>query len=243
MTDETTQPKHVRIAEQIRQQIRDGDLTEGQRLPAVREWAAELGVAVGTLRQAQSWLEIEGYIRTSPRGTFVHDSPPAGSSSYDRLLRMRRTGSVLASDETKAVREAALVIPPLYVQEIFDLEPGDQLVRREYVVGKGSRRRALVVTWHPAHFAAAVPDLLSTAPRKADDTIQQISETLGRTVTHGHDGMESREANEREASALGLATGSPILAHVHEWSDDEGLIEYGEQVLPPRTVIGYEYRL
>lgn len=243
MTDETAQPKHVRIAEEIRRRIRDGELVEGHRLPSVRDWAAELGVAVGTLRQAQSWLEIEGYIRTSPRGTYVHDSPPTGSSSYDRLLRLRRTGSVRASGENKLVREASMVVPPLYVQEIFDLEPGDQLIRREYVVGRGSRRLALVVTWHPPHFAVAVRDLLSTAPRKGDDAMGQLARKLGRSVKYGHDAVEARAATEREASALGLATGAPILAHVHEWSDDEGLIEYGEQVMPPRTAIGYEYKL
>ncbi|MEV8056530.1 GntR family transcriptional regulator [Streptomyces antimycoticus] len=237
------QPKHARIAEEIRRQIRDGELVEGARLPAVREWAAELGVAVGTLRQAQSWLELEGLIRTSPRGTFVSDNPPTASSSYDRLLRLRRTGSILGIGETKTVQSAALVVPPLYVQEIFDLERGDQLVRREYVTGKGSRRTSFTVTWHPAHFAAAVPDLLSTAPRKSDDALRQVEENLGRAVKYAHDGTEARDASQREAAALGIAIGAPVLAHVHEWSDDEGLIEYGEQVLPPRTVIGYEYRL
>ncbi|MGP3940467.1 GntR family transcriptional regulator [Streptomyces sp. 6N106] len=239
----TDQPKHIRIAEEIRRRIRDGELVEGERLPAVRDWAAELGVAVGTLRQAQSWLEIEGWIRTSPRGTFVADSPPTVSSSYDRLLRLRRTGSIMGIGETKVVQSAELVRPPLYVQEIYDLEPGDQLVRREYVTGKGSRRTSLTVTWHPAHFAAAVPDLLSTAPGRADDAMKQVAETLGRSVTYAHDGTEARDASHREASHLGIAVGSPVLAHVHEWSDDEGLMEYGEQVIPPKVAISYEYRI
>jgi GntR family transcriptional regulator len=55
--------------------------------------------------------------------------------------------------------------------------------------------------------------------------------------------MHGRAADPREASFLGLPVGAPILALVHEWSDEEGIIEYGEWVLPTQVTIGYEYAL
>lgn len=238
----TTHP-YKRIAEAIRAEIRDGDLTEGQRLPSVKELAEQWRVATGTVRNALTWLVEEGYIRTSPRGTFVADSPPVAPTPYDRLTRVHRTGSILASGETKHVTHAELVRPPLYVAELFDLDDGDQLIRREFITGKGLRRIGFAVSWHPAHFGASVPELLSTAPGKADDAIKRIKEATGREVKFGRDAMHARTADEREASGLGLTIGASILALVHEWSDEQGIIEYGEWVLPAKVTIGYDYTI
>jgi GntR family transcriptional regulator len=234
---------YERIAEAIRTRIRDGDLPEGERLPSIKQLAEEWRVATGTVRNALSWLQVEGYIRTSPRGTFVADDPPTASSSNDRLSRIRRSGSILAKGETQRVNAAHLVIPPLYVAELFELDAGDQLIRREFITGRGSRRLMFAVTWHPAYFGALVPELLSIAPSKAHDAIKHIQETTGRQIKYGRDAMHARTADEREASNLGVPVGASILALVHEWSDEEGLIEYGEACLPTRLTIGYEYTL
>ncbi|MFD9692900.1 UTRA domain-containing protein [Kitasatospora sp. NPDC059088] len=55
------------------------------------------------------------------------------------------------------------------------------------------------------------------------------------------DDMHARAADQREAAGLAVAVGSPILALVHRWSDDDGLIEYTESCLPAQFTIGYEY--
>jgi GntR family transcriptional regulator len=62
--------------EQVRGQITDlvrsGDLGGGQRLPSIRQLAADLRVAPGTVAKAYSILESEGLIETSrTRGTRV----------------------------------------------------------------------------------------------------------------------------------------------------------------------------
>jgi GntR family transcriptional regulator len=230
---------YERIAEHYRQLIRDGDLPEGSRLPSIRAMADEHGVATGTVRSALSWLQVEGFIRTSPRGTFVADEPPAGSAPADRLNRLHRVGSVLARGETKLVSAAGLVIPPGYVAELFGLDDGDQVVRREWTTGQGQRRMSLCVTWYPAQFAAVVPDLLSTAAGKCDDAVKLIQVTTGRTVTNWRDNMHARTLDHREASLLGLPIGTATLAMAWEWGDDTGIIEYGEACLPPMLTIGY----
>jgi GntR family transcriptional regulator len=243
------QHPYERIAEHYRQKIRDGDLTPGQRLPNVKDIAEEHGRSSTTVRHALSWLQVEGYIVTTQRGSFVADNPNAGASARDRLLRTYRTGSFLAVGETKRVAAAELIVPPLYVAELFDIDPGERLVRREYVTGRGHQRTMLAVDWYPADFAAAVPDLLGTEPGqrtaghpgRGNDLLMQIEKKLGRRVTSGRDAMHGRDADAREAAHLGVAVGSPILAGAHEWSDEQGLIVYGEWCLPYRFTIGYEY--
>jgi len=241
MTDTQAQPPYMQVAERIRRRILDGVLKEGEKLPPVRELATQEGVAVATLGRSLDHLQVEGYIVTSRRGTFVANAPSVAPSSYDRITRVMRTGSVLGEGETMLVTVAELVVPPQYVAEIFDLDEGDQVVRRQWHTGKGSKRLMLAVTWYPARFAALVPELLSTAPGKGTGLLPRIQEATGRHVTAGRDDVHSRDADEREANFLGVRVGSPILAGAHRVWDDEGVIEYGEWCLPHRLTIGYEY--
>lgn len=239
----TPQPPYMRVAERIRTRILDGDLTEGEKLPPVRELAAAEGVAIATLGRAIDHLQVEGYITTSRRGTYVANAPEVTASAADRITRVLRTGSVLSQGETMRVTEATITKPPQYVAEIFDLEDGDQIIRRQWHAGRGQVRTMLAVTWYPIGFATVVPDLLSTEPRKGGGLLMRIAEATGRRPTHGRDDMHGRDADAREANFLGLRVGSPILAGAHRIWDDEGVIEYGEWCLPIRLVIGYEYEI
>lgn len=239
------------IAEVIRRQIRDGDLTPGDRIPPVRDLAEQHGVAANTVRNALSWLRIEGYIVTTQRGSWVADEPVTAAAPRDILARARRTGSTTGAGETKRVLSGALVVPPMYVAELYDQDPGDPLLRREYVTGTGATRTALCVDWYAAALAEAVPELLSTAPGQrtpdhpgaGNNLLTLIAERTGRRITRGRDAMHARTADHREATRLGVPVGSSVLAVVHEWSDEQGLIVYGERVMPPLLTIGYEYDL
>ncbi len=239
----STRHPYRRIAESIRAQIRDGELTEGARLPSVKDMAEQHGVSRQTVQNAYAWLQLEGYLRSTPRGTFVADSPPVAPTSHDRLGRLRRTGSILAHGEYTRATSADVRRAPIYVADLFGLDHDAQVVRREFTTGKGSRRLGFAVHWYPAEFADAVPDLARSARAIDHAAAKLIQEATGRTVKYGRDSMHGREASEREANALGLRVGAPVLALVHEWSDDQGIIEYGEWVVPTLLTIGYEYAL
>ncbi|KUF13345.1 GntR family transcriptional regulator [Streptomyces silvensis] len=238
-----SQPDHpyMRVAERIRRRILDGVLKEGEKLVPQRELAKQEGISIATLGRALDQLQVEGYITTTRRGTFVANAPAVAPSSYDRIARVQRTGSVLAAGETLIVTAAELVKPPQYVAELFDLNEGDQVVRRQWHTGKGQQRTGLFVTWYPAHFAAAVPELLSTSRVSSPGLLLKIQQATGRRVAHGRDDMHGRDADAREANFLALRVGSPILAGAHRLWDDQGVIEYGEWCLPYRLTVGYEY--
>lgn len=244
MSDSTRSlPPYMQVAQRIRTRILDGTLAEGEKLPPARELAAAEGVAVATLGRAIDHLQIEGYIRTSRRGTYVANAPAVTASAYERITRVLRTGSVLAQGETMRVTVPDIVRPPQYIAEIFDIDDGEQVVRRQWHTGRGSTRTMLAVTWYPIEFATAVPDLLNTSPSKGGGLLMRIAAATGRRPTHGRDDMHGRDADAREANFLALRVGSPILAGAHRIWDDKGVIEYGEWCIPYRLVIGYEYAI
>ncbi|SMF87257.1 GntR family transcriptional regulator [Streptomyces sp. Amel2xC10] len=232
---------YMQVAERIRRRILDGELEEGEKLPGQRDLAKTEGVSVATLGRALDQLQVEGYIRTSRKGTYVANAPEVAPSAYDRITRVLRTGSVLAHGETLIVTSADLMRPPQYVAELLDLDEGAQVVRRQWHTGKGQQRTGLFVTWYPAPFAAAVPELLSTSSASAPGLLLKIQDATGRRVREGRDDIHGRDADAREASFLGLRVGSPILAGAHRLWDDQGVLEYGEWCLPYRLTVGYEY--
>lgn len=66
------EPPYAQIRRQIAQQVEDGVLVPGTRLPAVRRLAGDLGLAPNTVARAYRELEAAGVVRTAGRnGTLV----------------------------------------------------------------------------------------------------------------------------------------------------------------------------
>ncbi len=87
--DATALPKWLQVSEMIQREIASGRLTPGDRLPPEREMAADLGVAVGTLRKALAELQARGAIeRRQGSGNYICEAP-AGASVY-AFFRLER---------------------------------------------------------------------------------------------------------------------------------------------------------
>jgi GntR family transcriptional regulator / MocR family aminotransferase len=70
--DRSAGPVGRQLQDQLRRAIRSGRLTAGERLPATRALADQLGVSRGVVVDAFSQLESEGYLQSSAgSGTFV----------------------------------------------------------------------------------------------------------------------------------------------------------------------------
>ena len=64
--------RYVRVANTLRQAIRDGMYQPGERLPRQHDLASEHNVAFSTLKQALDILELEGYVvRKVGQGTYA----------------------------------------------------------------------------------------------------------------------------------------------------------------------------
>src|SRR5256714_6075900 len=71
-TAERSQPRNVRIRDELTQRIGRGLLPAGSRLPSEPALATELGVSRATLREALRALETEGLVRRAwGSGTYV----------------------------------------------------------------------------------------------------------------------------------------------------------------------------
>ena len=74
----TAAPLYLQIADRLARLIRAGTLTRGERLPSVRELAAQQAVSATTAVQTYRWLEDARLIEARPRsGYFVAARPPS----------------------------------------------------------------------------------------------------------------------------------------------------------------------
>ena len=80
-------PIYTQIADGFRNQITAGVLRADEKLPSVRELAAELSINPNTIQRAYRLLEAEGWIATVPgKGCFVCGLRSYSESEKQELL-------------------------------------------------------------------------------------------------------------------------------------------------------------
>ncbi|WP_431875219.1 GntR family transcriptional regulator [Amycolatopsis sacchari] len=90
-------PPYEQVRSSLAEQINDGRLAVGTRLPTVRQLAADVGIAPNTIARAYRELEEAGLIETRGRaGSFV-------SSSGDESRRVVREAAVTFAETCRAV--------------------------------------------------------------------------------------------------------------------------------------------
>lgn len=78
-------PIYEQIVDQIKTQIRNGELKENDNLPSVRGLSKELKISALTVKKAYDTLETEGFVITvHGKGTYV------AATNKERLLEEQR---------------------------------------------------------------------------------------------------------------------------------------------------------
>lgn len=232
-------PPYVQIANHYRDRILSGELAPGAKLPSLADLATEWDVAPNTAAKAIGQLQVEGAIYTSPRGSFVADKDVVATTPAQRA-GARGTRRTRPETESVRVTAAESVVAPNYVAELLSLDAGTLVIRREEITYSRAVPVMLSVDWVPASDVMEAAELLAQEP-VAGGLLRAIHRATGRTVSHGEDHLRGRASDAREADALRIPVGSPILAGVHVWSDNDGVLVYGEWVLPSDHVIRYDY--
>ena len=80
-------PIYSQIIDRFREQIAAGILQPGEKLPSVRDLAAELAINPNTIQRAYRQLELEGWtVSIQGKGSFVSGEMSIRQRESDRLL-------------------------------------------------------------------------------------------------------------------------------------------------------------
>ena len=95
-------PIYEQLMEQIKSQIIQSTLTEGEGLPSVRKLAGELRISALTVKKAYDKLEEEGFVTTiHGKGTFV--------TASDKHLAVEARKRAVEEEFDKAIDKAVSV--------------------------------------------------------------------------------------------------------------------------------------
>ena len=125
--------------------------------------------------------------------------------------------------------------------ELLGIEPGSMVIRREEITTLRGRPRMLAVDWIPTRHVMAEAELLGpTTPEGPERVIADRD----RTARHPRPGPPrepgSRHAGSRSAQHPGR---QPDPGRHPRVERSEGVILYGEWVMPPKQVITYTYEV
>ncbi len=93
---DSERPIYAQIVEKLSVEIAAGRLTPGERMPSVRDLAAEAGVNPNTVQRALAELERNGLViaMRGGAGRFVSEDTAAKDETRDRLIAEKAYGFI-----------------------------------------------------------------------------------------------------------------------------------------------------
>ena len=196
-TSKTALPKYVQIAEMLIREIAAGRLADGARLPTERAMAAELKIAVGTLRNALEDLESRGLLkRVQGSGNYVRYRPEAaGVYAFFRLERIE--GGGLPTAEVLSVKR---VNAP--VGDWCDAETAHRIRRLRRLSGEPA---ALEEIWLSGRWAESL-----SAEDMSESLYLFYRQSLGLWIASAEDRVGIGEVPDWRVPEFPLNAGAPV---------------------------------
>lgn len=219
MPQSTALPKYVQIAEMMIREIASGRIADGARLPPERSMAAELGIAVGTLRKALADLADKGLLdRVQGSGNYVrHRAESAGIYAFFRL-ELAEGGGL----PTAEVLDVRCMPKPADLPEFGRSELGHRIRRLRRLSG---RPAAMEEIWLDGHWSPEIA---------RDELLESLylfyRTRLGLSITHAEDRIGVGSVPDWAVPEFGKRPGATC-GFVERWSRSDT----GENVEYSRT--------
>jgi DNA-binding GntR family transcriptional regulator len=225
-------PPYLQVVHKLRQQIISGELTDGDRIPSVRQIAEDWGISQATAMKAVAALRADGLVESvTGVGTIVRTAT-LHRSANDRFNRMLTTGKIYAPGEYARIVEAGLAPAPQKIADLLGIKEGEQTIRRHRITYNEVGPVSVSTSWFTADLAETVPALLETdrIPGGTPSAIEQVTGRRGVETTDAH---TSAAATDEQASELSIEPGSPVEVGYNTLVDALGnVIEVGQYVHP-----------
>ncbi len=248
-------PAYLRIADTLREGIRDGSLPQGTRLPTMVELCSSHGVSEIVVRQAVALLRQEGLVETRRGGgTVVRVVPPARRVAMDRYRAVARPLAVpetaftrdqrITWEEYRLDKEFSRVRADAELGALFELPTGTELLRRRFVFHARDEPQQISVNFLPWDLVGDTPVSDPAREPWPGGTLAQLA-YLGHPPTRVEEAVRSRMPTPEEAETLRLTGGVPVLAITRRMLSRATVMEVCRDIVLPadRVVLDYSIDL
>ena len=251
MSDETTdaRPQQVRIADDLRNQIRRSELAPGDKLPTLHVLAKRYDVSVMVARRSMDLLRQEGLL-TSKKGSGTYVREPKRTRRYG-LQRYSRSvwggpgpqGVLQAegSEQGQKVEQESEVVqvpaPGFVVERLPGVSEGDLVHVRKRVTKLDGTINQTVDSYFSMATAARAPGILAgEGPGGHISDIDKIS-----TVQEIQEEISARMPTGPEAGRLRIPQGTPVLEVIRTYHTEDGPLDVAHFLIRADMAV-FDYR-
>ncbi|MCU1469024.1 MAG: transcriptional regulator, GntR family [Glaciihabitans sp.] len=250
-------PAYLRIAEALRDRIRDGGHPPGSRLPTMAALSQTYGVSDIVVRQAIAVLRGEGLVETRRGGgTVVRVYPAARRVAMDRY-RAETSPQPPGAPATSFTRDHRIgwedyrldrtytrVRADAGLAALFELPPRTELLRRRFVFHARGEPQQLSVNFLPWAMVDGTPVADPEREPWPGGTPAQLA-FLGHPVTRVEESVRSRMPAPEELEALRIGPGVPVLTITRRMLACDRVLEVCRDIVIPadRVILDYSIDL
>jgi GntR family transcriptional regulator len=256
-------PAYHRIAEELRERIRDGAYPPGSRLPTMSVLSATHGVSEIVIRHAIALLRGQGLVETRRGGgTIVRVRPPARRVAMDRYKVETVQGEASGGtpppapatsfthdqrinwQEYRLERTYSQVRAAAELAGLFELPVGTMLLRRRFVFYARGEPQQISVNYLPWDFVANTPVADPGREPWPGGTPAQLA-YLGHPATRVEESVGSRMPTPEEVETLRMAAGVPVFAVTRRMLSNGQVLEVCREIVIPadRVILDYSIDL
>lgn len=236
-------PPYRRIAEEIIERIKSGELQPGDRLPSVRDMVRTEGISSATAARVPAYLRTEGWAIATPGVGTIVAKPKKLTAGADRLAKLQAGGATLGDDERVEILDAVREAASQEVADALGMDTGAEVARRRRRYLDSAGVVTVSTTWVSAAIADQAPEFLEIAPLPKM-TFGLIEERTGRRVARRRDTVALRTVPEEVAGPLEAEAGTPTVVVINHYWDQHGEpTEYAVDYLGVGRELSSEYDL
>lgn len=218
---------YQRVVNDLREQIRRGELAPGAQIPTEAELVDRHRVSRNTVRKAVEILASEGLLVTdSTRGTFVRERHPLTITATQYERERGASANDAYKDELEAQgreHRAELdfqIIPATKeVADRLQVETDDLVVCRKITLYIDGRPNAIQKSYYPMDIAEGTK---LKSPKDISEGAIRLLKELGHEEVGHRDEVSPRMPTEEENRVLQLGIGVPVLEWVRTAYSSKG---------------------
>lgn len=248
-------PAYLRIADELRNGIRDGSYPPGSRLPTIAVLSGTHHVSEIVVRQAIAVLRSEGLVETRRGGgTIVRIRPPVRRMAMERYRV--ETGPLTAPatsfthdqrigwSEYRLDRHYKRVRADAELAGMFDLAPETLLLRRRFLFWARGEPQQISINYLPWDVVEGTPVADPAREPWPGGTPAQLA-YLGHPPTRVEEAVRSRMPTPEEGEALRIPSGVPVITITRRMFSGERVLEVCRDIIIPadRVILDYSIDL
>lgn len=245
-------PAYLRIAAELREQIRRGDYPPGSRLPTLARLRQTHGVSEIVVRQAVALLRGEGLVETRRGGGTVVRVRPAVRRIAMSRYRNDAPAAAPATSFTRDQRidwneyrldaDFARVRADPHLASLFELPAGTPLLRRRFVFHSRGEPQQISVSYLPWSLVEGTPVADPAREPWPGGTPAQLA-FLGHPVTRVEESVQARMPTPEETETLRIAAGVPVLTVTRRMLSDDRPYEVCRDIVIPADRVTLDYSI